>query len=145
MNASRSLDSLVAFYVMAFETYKSGWCDCGNGRAIAPLCGYKADVKLGAAPHEWVIPLFSSSLDAAWGVVDHLKAHEFKYAWMFEDKDGDRIAGCKPTIGKGNPAVHKSDSMALSICLAALKAMNVPFENPKIAVREYGALEVPKP
>lgn len=146
MNPSRDLDTLIAYRVMGYETYQNGWCDCGNDRPLAPQCGYRIDRKLGAAPHTWVVPYFSSNVGDAWAIVERLKAHEYKYTWLISDGE-EAIAGCKPSVEKegANPAVHRSDSMALSISLAACKAVGAPFEQSVKVAAEYAALEIQKP
>lgn len=146
MNASRDLDSIIAFNVMGYETYRDGHCDCANDRPIAPQCGYQMDRKLGAAPHTWVIPYFSNSMDDAWEVVTHLEHHELRYEWLLQQIGETAIAGLKSTVRMTVPIAHKSNSMALSICIAAAKAMNVPLtEKPVETKRIYTALEMPKP
>lgn len=144
MNAGREFDHVVAFMVMGYETFRDGWCDCANGRPIAPACGYQVDKKLGAAPHTWAVPFFSTSIGAAWEVVKAMESHEFKFNWLFRQEGGKSMAGLNSTLGKVAPMAHQSDDMAYSICRAACKALNVPLESPKL-IREYSALEIPKP
>lgn len=145
MSDERHLDNLVAFYVMGYETLKDGNCDCANGRAIGPQCGYQIDVKLGAAPHTWVVPYFSESMEDAWAVVVHLEHHENRYEWLLQQVGETSIAGCKSTMRVTVPSAHKGKLMPEAICRAALKAMNVPYvEAAQEQKRVYSALEIPK-
>lgn len=135
MKAGRELDALVAYKVMGCERFIGCTCDCGNGRPIAPACGYFPDPKLGASPHSWQVPYFSTRIEHAWDVVDHLTHHEMKFMWTVMVIDDDRSVGISPTTEKydnsnvstGSYAV---DAVPLGICVAALKACNVPLDEP---------------
>lgn len=146
MNAGRELDKIIAFNVMGYETYSDGQCDCANDRPLGPQCGYQMDRKLGASPHTWVIPYFSVSMEDAWAVVVHLEHHENRYEWLLQEIGEQAIAGLKSSVFKLIPVAHKSNSMPLSICIAAAKAMNIPLiERPAEEKRIYTALEINKP
>lgn len=148
MKAGPELDALVAEKVMGIKPKKILIATNDGGKSAAaiedPINGpfyTQSDIwnwvqetpgyKLG----EWLqYPPYSTSIEAAWEVVERLKAHEYYVGFWLSDRYGDHTCPDDDSgpwyaafcIGFGVESAS-GETVAHAIALAALKAVGAPY------------------
>lgn len=126
VTAGRELDALVAEKVM-------GWHDLWTGKVYGNLLGYLPSYKLreGTAaddpkncPQAMDVPRFSSHLEAAWQVVEKLRQeHGEDFDFALTTNEPSTQWCCWILLGENNGAERQAPTAPLSICRAALAAI----------------------
>jgi len=122
---SREIDALIAEHVM-------GW------KGVAPVSACVLDMA-GINPEypqvPQIVPYYSTDIAAAWEVVERLST-EFYHSWSLHLNNGRQYHEFKfvppkemasGTIGPSHWV--ESDTAPLAICLAALKAKGIDYDN----------------
>lgn len=135
MKAGRELDALIAEKVMGTPKYWSVWFACShygnfNGLDQAQVYAEKiqGDFKAHVLPYSDE-PNYSTSIAAAWEVVNHLLCHGWDEKHFFQlhydnvDLWDASFYKESSSDGGGPEVWGTADSPALAICLAALKAV----------------------